>query len=113
MTFDAPFLHHDGKRSGVDIRIEQEECLDTGSIMKAARMGLTPDPTEKLHEFLRRIRYIRSSTKWNLKVSAELLDLAALHKIDMDKAHDAGYDCMVTHYVLEELRNRTWLGDAE
>ena len=95
------------------IEITPDECIDTGAIIKAARLGLTPSPTETLAEFLHRIRYNRSRCKWNLKLSAELLDLEALHKIDMSKAHDAGYDCMVTHYVLDELRNRTWLGSVE
>jgi DNA polymerase III epsilon subunit-like protein len=109
MTFDAPFMHHDFKRAGFDVEITKEECLDTGAIIKAARLGLTPSMMETLAEFQHRIRYIRSRVKWNLEISTELLNLNELHGVDMAHAHDAGYDCRVTHLVLEELRNRTWL----
>ena len=44
--------------------------------------------------------------KWKIPVAVEILQLKELHGINMDEAHDAGFDCRITHLILEELRRR-------
>lgn len=109
VAFDAPFIHHDFKREGFDFEFDLDRCLDTGVIFKAAQMGLSPTPSESLTKFQRRIRHDRSSVKWKLALAAEMLELGPKFGVDMENAHDAGYDCMATHYVLEALRRKVGL----
>lgn len=107
--FDAHFIHHDFKRHGFTCSFSINESIDTGSIFKAAQLGAQPSPFESLASFQMRIRNTRSRVKWRLEVAADILGLAQSHGVDMSEAHDAGFDCKVTHLVFEELRRRAGL----
>jgi DNA polymerase III epsilon subunit-like protein len=109
ISFDAHFLHHDFKRDGFDVTFDIDECVDTGMLFKAAQCGVKPAPFESLSRFQARVRSMRRRVKWNLTIAAEILDLEKSHGIDMSGAHDAGFDCKVTHLVFEELRRRAGL----
>lgn len=105
-SFDAHFMHHDFKRHGFDCSFALEECIDTGVLFKAAQMGVRPTPFESLAKFQTRVRNSRSRVKWRLEIAVDILDLAKTHQLDMTAAHDAGFDCKITHLVFEELRRR-------
>lgn len=109
ISFDAHFMHHDFGRDGFDCVFNIDECVDTGVMVKAAQMGVSPGPFETLSKFQARIRATRKRVKWNLTFSAEILELEKMYSIDMSSAHDAGFDCKVTHLVFEELRRRAGL----
>jgi hypothetical protein len=42
--------------------------------------------------------------KWKLELAVKKLGLGEKHNLNVDEAHDAGFDCRATHYLFEELR---------
>jgi len=111
VSFDAPFLIAELGRSGVDFSFAENGIIDTGCLFKAVQVGVRPGPTETLDKFLHRIRYIRSRVKWNLAYSVHALDLDRKFNLDLEEAHDAGFDCYMTHLLFEELKTLD-AGDA-
>jgi len=104
VAFDAPFLAADFKRHGHDFRISPNEYLDTGMMFKAAQLRYTPSGREDLHKFFCRIKDTRSRAKWNLTLASQMLGVDKKNSLDMSSAHDAGFDCLVTHLLFEEMR---------
>lgn len=104
VSFDAPFLAADCERHDQDFRIAPNEYIDTGMMFKASQIRLTPGNHEDLHAFFCRVKDYRSHARWNLKLATQMLNVDTKHDLDLDKAHDAGFDCMMTHYVFEEMR---------
>ena len=104
LAFDTPFLLSELEKHGIDFDFEDGEFIDTGCIFKAAQMGLFPGPKETIGDFLFRVREIRDRTKWNLSFAAKELYVDVDHDIDLEKAHDAGIDCQLTHHLFETLR---------
>lgn len=106
VSFDSHFIYHDFRRDGYEYDFDPNAILDTGVIFKAAQLGLRPSPLETLQKFQHRIRYDRSRVKWRIPVAVEMLGIAEKHDINLEDAHDAGFDCKVTHLIFEELRMR-------
>ena len=104
ISFDAPFIYTDFKRHGFAFQFGHLEYIDTGMIFKAAQMRTVPGPTEDLHKFFVRIKNTRSRVHWNLTEATQMLNVDKKHGLDMAGAHDAGFDCKVTHLLFEELR---------
>jgi len=104
VSFDAPFIHADFMQQGYSFRFEQGEYIDTGMIFKAAQIRTVPSPLEDLHKFFIRIKDTRSRVHWNLTEATQMLNIDKKHGLDMTAAHDAGFDCKVTHLLFEELR---------
>lgn len=102
--FDAPFLAADLERHGIGLKFRSNEFLDTGMMYKAAQLRTYPSPQEDLTRFFARIRDTRSRVRWKLTLAIEQLKLDVKHGIDLTKAHDAAFDCRMTHLLLEELR---------
>jgi DNA polymerase III epsilon subunit-like protein len=102
--FDAPFIAADFSRHGYDFKINPNEYVDTGMMFKAAQLRYTPNSSEDLHKFFCRIKDTRSRAKWNLTLSCQMLGVVEKHGLDMAAAHDAGFDCKVTHLLFEEMR---------
>ena len=105
LSFDIPFLSFEFKKYNVDFTFSPDEVIDTGCIIKAMKMDLLPGPSEGLGKFLRRIRNARNSHKWSLTHAVDIFELERLYGLDMTRAHDAGFDCRLTHLVLESLRS--------
>ena len=104
VSFDAPFIHADFARQGFSFQFGQGEYIDTGMIFKAAQIRTVPSPPEDLHKFFLRIKDTRSRVHWNLTEAAQMLNVDKKHSLDMAGAHDAGFDCKVTHLLFEGLR---------
>jgi len=104
VKFDAPFINDDFARHGFDFRFELSELIDTGLIYKANQLCVAPRDDEALDAFFERVAEIRSRVKWNLGLTMRTLHLDAKFGLDLEGAHDAGYDCYMTHLLLEELR---------
>lgn len=105
ISFDAPFLAADLARQGIPFRFSPNEYIDTGMLFKAAQLRTAPGLHEDLHGFFSRIKATRSRVKWRLTTAIERLGLHTQHGIDLNKAHDAGFDCWMTHLLFEELRS--------
>ena len=104
VSFDAPFIHTDFTQQGYPFQFRPGEYIDTGMMFKAAQMRTVPSPIEDLHKFFMRIGNTHSRVKWNLTGAVRSLNVDKKHGLDMDKAHDAGFDCKATHLLFEELR---------
>lgn len=102
--FDRKFINMDIAQHGFDFEIKPHEVVDTGLIYKASRMGVEPRADELLSRFFERIAATRSSIKWNLVLTMQELHLDTKFELDLDEAHDAGFDCYMTHLLFEELR---------
>lgn len=104
--FDAPFLEADFEHHGIDFKFDSNEFIDTGMMFKASQIFAAPADGERLGEFFRRIREVHSRKKWNLAFAIRQLGLDMTYGINLDEAHDAGFDCKITHLLLEDLRQR-------
>lgn len=105
VSFDGPFMTAEFGRQGLDFAFKNGEFIDTGCIFKAAQMQSQPGPHETLESYFSRIRHTRSHVKWRLEFAISAYEIEKKHKLDLNKAHDAGFDCLLTHYLLESLRN--------
>jgi len=102
--FDREFINMDIAQNGFNFEIEPHEVVDTGLIYKASRMCVEPRADELLSHFFKRIAATRSSIKWNLALTMRELHLDTRFSLNLDDAHDAGFDCYMTHLLFEELR---------
>lgn len=102
--FDAPFLSADFERQQIPFRFQPGEYVDTGMLFKAVQLRTVPGPREDLHRFFMRIKNTRSRVRWKLTLAIERLKLHTTHGIDLSRAHDAGFDCRMTHLLFEEMR---------
>lgn len=107
--FDAPFLEANFKHFGLDFTFNRNELIDTGMLFKAAQLFLAPSNGEDLSGFFSRVGSVRSRVKWNLAYAMERLGLDMTFGIDLRSAHDAGFDCKMTYYLLEAFRQRAAL----
>jgi len=102
--FDAPFIAADSARCGHPFKFAAGEILDSGVIYKAGQMRVIPNARENLHTFMLRVANTHSRVKWNLTLAIQSLGIDKANGLDMSKAHAAGFDCQVTHLLIEELR---------
>ena len=111
ISFDMPFLTAELGRQGVEFEYSNEQLLDTGCLFKAVQLGTMPGPTETLGMFLQRVRNTHSRVKWKLEYAMSALDLDREFNLDLEQAHDASFDCYMTHLLFEKLRKAD-SGDA-
>lgn len=102
--FDAPFMNADMERCGIDFRFQESDHLDTGMLFKAVKLQTLPAEDETLGRFFKRVGDTRSRVKWKLALAMEEYGLIEEHSIDLEEAHDAGYDCWMTFLLMERLR---------
>jgi DNA polymerase III epsilon subunit-like protein len=107
--FDGPFLEADFAHHGLGFRFKQDEFIDTGMMFKASQLFASPADAESLGAFFHRVSKIRSRAKWKLTYAMTQLGLDMKYGIDLSAAHDAGFDCKMTHLLLEDLRQRAGL----
>lgn len=105
--FDSPFIAAEFSRQKLDFAFKNGELIDTGCIYKAAQMQSQLGPHETLESYFHRIRYTRSHVKWRLEFAISAYEIEKKHKLDLNEAHDAGFDCLLTHYLLESFREAT------
>ena len=104
--FDIPFLHGEASRYGIDINFLEDQVIDTGLLVKGMQLNLYPEAGEPIHSYWRRvISFWAKGVKFNLdKYCVSRFGLEK-HGASTSCAHDAGYDCWLTHLVLCELNN--------
>jgi DNA polymerase III epsilon subunit-like protein len=113
-----PLVAHNGwmfDRKRVDHHCEQffdrkvhwppNAIFDTGMVEKAAQMNRPPHTGETLDEWYSRVYGGRSTIKWSLEGHCmPKYRLAERYGLDPLLAHDAGYDCRITHALFETYR---------
>ena len=107
-SFDSRFLrYHFQHYLGKDFKFGANELLDTGMIEKASQMTASnlPWPGDTMRDWCERIYAVPQRIKWNLDHHcankyqlAERFDLSG-------EAHDAGFDCLLTHHLFETYRD--------
>jgi DNA polymerase III epsilon subunit-like protein len=103
-NFDIPFLTATAQRFGLNLGFRQDEQLDTGLLVKAMQLRMYPGTDERLYNYYRRVGDLRAGVKWSLdRYCIQRFGLDKKHDVDALKAHDAGYDCFLTHLLLKEL----------
>ena len=106
MNFDAPFLEYETTILGCPFRFRDNEVVDTGMLVKAAQLDMFfRNEQESLRSFYKRVSEVRrSGLYWSL--DRYCFDAYNLQKYGIKRcdAHDAGVDCELTHYLLNELK---------
>jgi hypothetical protein len=89
---------------------KRDEIIDTGMLEKAIQerensYASLPWPAENLKTWSRRqANSPRAGVRWNLDQHVVgKYDLVARYNLDMKDAHDAGFDCYITHLLLKSL----------
>lgn len=104
--FDIPILQPIFDRHGPPFSFGSENIIDTGIMEKASQLKAFPRPGETLSAFYTRIKkQVAEGVYWALSdrcIPKYRLDVA--YKLDMAKAHDAGFDCYITHLLFEKYR---------
>lgn len=99
--------------------IPANSYFDTGAIFKANqvwqshdnelanyRSVMLPSRTDTLKSYFQRICGVRiRGLQWSLKLILEHYDLIQKHKLDATKLHNAGFDAMCLHLIMEEYRS--------
>lgn len=103
LSFDTAHLEWNAQMVGVRLAIDRSRCVDTGSLIKASKLGELPASTERDDEFYCRIRnVVAKGIFWNLAEAVRYLGLP----VDTSMAHDAGHDVMMTAAVYDEICRR-------
>jgi DNA polymerase III epsilon subunit-like protein len=112
LNFDIPFFQAHFTRWGPQFNFDSALVVDTGLMEKAAQLNFYPWPGESLVDFYARVyNWKKKGVFWSLDrncVPKYKLDL--IHGLDMTKAHDAGFDCILTHHLFEHYRELAELG---
>ncbi len=87
-----------------------ERIIDTGMIEKAAQLNLCLQEGESTREFHRRIHKAYSKgIRWSLsEYCIPNYGLQEKYGIDVNNAHNAGFDAFATHALFEEYRRLTF-----
>ena len=104
--FDCPFFENDLLRNGFKWKFDHSEIIDTGGLVKGAQLETRFREKESLRDYWMRIRNIRArGVFWALdRYCIPTFKLDQKYGVDTKQAHDAGYDCWVTHLLFEEFR---------
>lgn len=86
---------------------DENEILDTGMIEKAVQLNSVPRSGDSLRDWSLRVASVRArGVFWSLDAHAvPKYGLAEKYGLDMQSAHDAGFDCYLTHLLRETYRN--------
>ena len=105
LKFDMPFLGMEMSRAGINNRIKCQEVVDTHALVKAMQLGMLPGDDESVSDYFNRVMNFRAKGVFsNLEhYCIDRFELRQKYGVDSTSAHDSGYDCWLTHLVLQEL----------
>lgn len=99
---------------GVDFAFAPDELIDTAAIEKALITGYLPFQEETLQEYFRRLLHAHTAgERWNIDHCIQKYQLVEKYGLDPRQTHNAGFDAMVTHLLLEEFRELTEADEEE
>jgi len=102
--FDYPALGRTFDLIGQEFSPEHNRMYDTGLMLKACLVGISPARNEPLAAYTKRLHTARCSVRHNLEAASELFDLRTTSGADKGSQHRAGYDAWLVHLLLERLR---------
>jgi hypothetical protein len=98
--------------------------FDTGGLFKATQIWeaqtgnlthfrgvMLPQRSDTLKSYFHRVIHARiAGVKWSLPVILEHYNLIEKHNADMSQHHNAGFDAMCLHWIMEEFASRVQAG---
>jgi hypothetical protein len=105
--FDVRMLEdHFTAFTKLPFRFGDNEMIDTGMIEKGSQSNSIPWTGESVRDWSLRVSSARLKyVKWALDMHCvPRYGLATKYNLDMYAAHDAGFDCYVTHLLFEEYK---------
>lgn len=104
--FDKGFIETEMGRYGLPCKFVEGEILDTAMLVKGMQINIMPDTNESNYAFWSRVSNMRcKGIYFNLdRYCMQRFDLVK-YGATKDSAHDAGYDCYLTHLVMTEMNN--------
>jgi DNA polymerase III epsilon subunit-like protein len=108
MAFDAPLFEQECIRAKSPFKFDENEIVDTGMMVKADQLGMSYRLNDTLRSFGKWVSNVRArGVFWSLdRYCYEEYKLREISGINKEDAHDAGVDCMLTHFLLERLRSQ-------
>ena len=107
-NFDANILQaHFRRLFADDWKFDEWGMFDTGMVLKASQAAMAPWEGETPGQFYKRVnsQFLRG-IYWSLdRYAVPTYKLADRYGLDMKQAHDASFDCYVTHLLFETLRD--------
>lgn len=105
-AFDCPLLERVGLQMESPLEFQALQLLDFGLFEKALSAGLEFPHTDKgpLDQWYRYVRSAFSKGKWSLTHCLEKYRLIVTHELASIGAHDAAYDCVACHLLVEAYR---------
>jgi DNA polymerase III epsilon subunit-like protein len=103
--FDFPFVAKACKDLGITANLHPEKIVDTGLMIKAAKLKMEIKDGEDPFRFYSRVNAVRARGCFFAieGFCVPAFKLVEKYGVDTDKAHDAGYDCYLTSLILNEL----------
>jgi len=103
-NFDIPFIIDIFQKHGIHYEFPKGTIVDTGMMVKAMQLGMMPGYDERIWQWMKRVSGMRArGVYWSLdKFCMKEFGLEK-HGASADAAHDAGYDCYLTHLVVTEI----------
>ena len=90
---------------GKRFEIPGDRVIDVGVFEKARQLAEMPRKGETLVDYQRRIRSIKAAgVKWSSTHCCEVYGLNEKYGLDAVDMHSAGFDSMLCHLLLEEMR---------
>lgn len=100
--FDATF-----EWLGEGFQIPLDRIIDLGVIEKARQLNILPRRGECLSDYFRRVAGVRKAgVRWSVDHCCEVYGLTDAYGIRDEDKHSAGFDAMLCHLLLEEMRDR-------
>lgn len=105
IKFDVPYFEYECRRFGLDFSFPIEGLIDTGMLIKAAKLGLVMPDHETSRQFFSRVGDLRRKGVYYAieRFCVPYWDMVGRYGVDLDEAHAAGYDCWLTALILENL----------
>lgn len=104
-SFDIPFFQNEMSRMGITFRFAENQVMDTAMLVKAMQIGILPGENETAYAYWSRVKDFRAKgIYYSLdRYCIDRFDLVSKHGVSKERAHDAGYDCWMSHLLVEEM----------
>lgn len=107
VRFDTRIVSSHFKRFlGENFQFDNSKMIDTGLLEKGMQLNMMLHDGESLPSYYNRVESVYGKgVMWSLaNYCVPTYKLAEKHNLNMHKSHTAGFDCHVTHLLLEEYR---------
>jgi len=83
---------------------ELEKMIDTGLLVKAGFIGVSPEQHEDMMSYVKRVDTVRAAPRHSMEHCVDYFDLVKQGAVKKN-LHDAGYDAWCVHLLVEKMRS--------